>query len=49
LLGSSKGIGSALPFFFELAVQVCLHFLRAFLLSTGVEKPALELAFGGGS
>jgi hypothetical protein len=48
-LGGRKGIGSALAFFFQLAVEVRLHFLGAFLLSTGVEEPALELAFGGGS
>jgi hypothetical protein len=48
-LSSGKGISSALSFGFKLAVQICLHFLGSFLLGAGVEEPALELAFRGGS
>jgi hypothetical protein len=48
-LGCCEGISSALSFGFELAIQVCLHFLGSFLFGTGVEEPTLELAFRGGS
>jgi hypothetical protein len=39
-----KCIGATLALSFELTLQICLHLLRPFLFSAGVEEPALELA-----